>query len=38
MYDHEVIGIVQSEDPLTHFILFSNCDPTTFESVVKDAK
>ena len=38
MYDYEVTGIDQSEDPLTHFALFSYCDPTTFESVVKDAK
>ena len=38
MYDYEVTGIDQSEDPLTHFALFSDCDPTTFESAVKDAK
>ena len=38
MYDYEVTGIDQSKDPLTHFALFSDCDPTTFESAVKDAK
>ena len=38
MYDYEVTGIDKSKDPLTHFALFSDCDPTTFESVVKDAK
>ena len=38
MYDYEVTGIDKSEDLLTHFALFSDCDPTTFESVVKDAK
>ena len=38
MYDYEVTGIDQSEDPLTHFALFSDCEPTTFESAVKDAK
>lgn len=24
--------------PITHFALFSDCDPTTFESVVKEFK
>ncbi|RVW41479.1 Retrovirus-related Pol polyprotein from transposon RE1 [Vitis vinifera] len=38
MSDYEVIGIDQSEDPLTHFALFSYCDPTTFESAVKESK
>ena len=38
MYDYEVTGIDQSEDPFTHFALFLDCDPTTFESAVKDAK
>ncbi|RZB42467.1 Retrovirus-related Pol polyprotein from transposon TNT 1-94 [Glycine soja] len=35
MSDYEVTGI---EDPVTHFALFSDCDPTTFESVVKEEK
>ena len=38
MSDYEVTRIDQSKYPLTHFALFSNRDPTTFESVVKDAK
>ena len=35
MEDFEVTEI---EDPITHFALFSDCDPTIFESVVKEAK
>lgn len=35
MSDYEVTGI---EDPITHFALFSDCDPTTFESTVKEEK
>ena len=35
MSDYEVTGI---EDPITHFALFLDCDPTTFESVVKEEK
>ncbi|KAF5476385.1 hypothetical protein F2P56_008108 [Juglans regia] len=35
MEDYEVTEI---EDPITHFALFSDCDPTTFESAVKEAK
>lgn len=35
MEDYEVTAI---EDPITHFALFSDCDPTAFESVVKEAK
>ena len=35
MSDYEVTGI---EDPITRFALFSYCDPTTFESVVKEEK
>ncbi|KAG6526041.1 hypothetical protein ZIOFF_016016 [Zingiber officinale] len=38
MSNYEVTGIDQGDDPLTHFALFSDCDPTTFESAVKDAK
>jgi len=33
MKDYKVTGI---EDPITHFALFSDCDPTCFESVVKE--
>ncbi|KAF7112891.1 hypothetical protein RHSIM_RhsimUnG0182300 [Rhododendron simsii] len=36
MSDYEVPGIDQSDDPLTHFALFSDCDPTVFESAMKD--
>lgn len=35
MEDYEVIGI---GDSITHFALFSNYDPTTFESAVKEEK
>ncbi|KAH0781041.1 hypothetical protein KY290_000639 [Solanum tuberosum] len=38
MADYEVKGIDPLEDPLTHFSLFSYCDPTNFESIVKDEK
>ncbi|KAK3022536.1 hypothetical protein RJ639_047474 [Escallonia herrerae] len=38
MLDYEVTGIDQSEDPLTHFALFLDCDPTTFEEAVKESK
>ncbi|XP_074580864.1 uncharacterized protein LOC141837341 [Curcuma longa] len=38
MSNYEVTGIDQGDDPLIHFALFSDCDPTTFESAVKDAK
>ena len=38
MYDYDVTGIDQSEDPLTHFALFSDCDPTSFEVDVKEPK
>ena len=38
MPDYEVTRIDQSEDPLTHFALFSDCDPTVFESTVKESK
>lgn len=35
MEDYEVTGI---EDPITHFSLFSDCDPPSFQSVVKEEK
>ena len=38
MPDYEVTRIDQSEDPLTHFALFSDYDPIVFESVVKESK
>ncbi|KAJ7962205.1 Retrovirus-related Pol polyprotein from transposon TNT 1-94 [Quillaja saponaria] len=38
MKDYEVTGIDQTEDPITHFALCSDCDPTTFESDVKESK
>ena len=38
MSDYKVTGIDQTEDPTTHFALFSDCDPTTFESAVKEEK
>ncbi|KAF7154611.1 hypothetical protein RHSIM_Rhsim01G0080600 [Rhododendron simsii] len=36
MSDYEIPGIDQSDDPLTHFALFSDCDPTIFESALKN--
>ncbi|KAL0453571.1 UNVERIFIED_CONTAM: Retrovirus-related Pol polyprotein from transposon TNT 1-94 [Sesamum latifolium] len=36
--DYEVTGINQIENPSTQFALFSDCDPTTFESTVKEEK
>jgi hypothetical protein len=38
MTDYEVTGVDQGDDPLTHFALFSDCDPTTFEVAVKESK
>ena len=38
MSDYEVTEIDQSEDPFTHFALFSYCDPTLFESAIKESK
>ena len=35
MEDYEVSGI---QDPITHFALFADCDPTTFEIAVKEEK
>jgi len=37
MQDYEVTGLHESKD-VTYFALFVNCDLTTFESVVKEAK
>ncbi|KAK9131203.1 hypothetical protein Sjap_011690 [Stephania japonica] len=36
--DYEVTGIDPGDDPLTHFALFSDCDPTSFEMAVKEPK
>lgn len=38
MIDYEVTGVDQGDDPLTHFALFSDCDPTVFEVAVKEPK
>ncbi|KAM7520343.1 hypothetical protein LguiB_019305 [Lonicera macranthoides] len=38
MSDYEVAGIDQTEDPLTHFVLFADCDPVAFEEAVKESK
>ena len=35
MEDYEVSGI---QDPITHFALFADCDPMTFEIAVKEEK
>lgn len=38
MADYEVTGVDQDDDLLTHFALFSDCDPTLFEEAVKESK
>ena len=38
MTNYEVIGVDQGDDPLTYFAMFSDCDPTIFEVVVKEPK
>lgn len=38
MRDFEVTGINQIDNPITHFALFANRDPTTSENVVKEEK
>ena len=38
MQDYEVTGIDNLEDPITHFALFSDYDPTTFKTAVKEEK
>ena len=38
MTDYVITGVDQSDDPLTHFALFSYCDPTIFEVAVKEPK
>ena len=37
MQEYEVRGVQQSEDA-AYFALLADCDPTTFESAVKEAK
>jgi transposase InsO family protein len=36
--DYEVTGVDQGDDPLTHFAMFSDCDPTIFKVAVKESK
>ena len=36
MQDYVVTEI--DKDVITHFTLFANCDPTNFESAIKEAK
>ena len=38
MSNYKVTGIDQTEDPTIHFALFSDCDPTTLDSAVKEEK
>lgn len=38
MIDYEVPGIDQSDDELSYFALFSDCDPVMFDDAVADAK
>ncbi|GKU99221.1 hypothetical protein SLEP1_g12096 [Rubroshorea leprosula] len=36
--DYEVTDLPQNDVPVTHFALFANCDPLTYEEVVKEEK
>ncbi|XP_049345043.1 uncharacterized protein LOC125809453 [Solanum verrucosum] len=36
MLDYKVPGINVNDDSITHLALFADCDPTTFESVVRE--
>lgn len=36
--NYEVTRVDHGDDSLTHFALFSDCDPTTFKVVVKESK
>ncbi|KAL5836713.1 hypothetical protein ACOSQ3_013882 [Xanthoceras sorbifolium] len=38
MIDYKVADTDDYEDLLTHFALFSDCDPTVFETAVKETK
>lgn len=38
MSDYEVKGIEVNDDAITHFALFAYCEPTVFESVVREEK
>ena len=38
MTNYEVFGVDQSEDPLTHFALFSDYDLIVFKVAVKESK
>lgn len=38
MIGYEVTGIDQTEDRITYFALFLDCDSTAFESTVKESK
>lgn len=38
MKDYEVTGVNYNEESITHFALYADCDPTTFESAVKESK
>lgn len=38
MHDYEVPSVDESDDILTHYALFSDCDPVAFEEAVKEEK
>jgi hypothetical protein len=38
MSDYEVTTVNQSDNPLTHFDLFSYCNLVTFDDTVKETK
>ena len=38
MNNYEVTKVDQGDDPLTYFAMFSDCDPTIFEMLVKELK
>lgn len=38
MINYKVTGIDQSDDPLTHFALFLDCDLVAFKDTIKESK
>lgn len=38
MGDYKVTGIIVNNNAITHFALFTDCDPITFECVVREEK
>lgn len=38
MIDYESGGELSDDDLITHFVLFTDCDPEAFEELVKETK